>query len=97
MGELKAYDPYDNQKDRDQADDMVGVAEKDDPADDGAGGADSGPYRIGCPYGDILHGLGDGKEAEDDKNDGDDTGDELGKALAILQRNGEANLKKPCE
>ena len=73
---------------------MVGVAKKEDAADDGSSGADPCPDGIGRPDGDVLHGLGNREEAEDDKNDGDDAGDEFTKPLAVFQGDSKTYFEK---
>lgn len=73
---------------------MVGISKKENSADDSTCSANSSPYCIGRSYWNAFHGLRDGKKTEDDKNHGDDAGDNLGKTLAEFQSNGKADFKE---
>ena len=63
MSQLKADDADDDQEDREQSNDVVGVSKKEDAADHRASSADSGPHSISGSDRDTLHGLRDGEEA----------------------------------
>lgn len=84
MGDFKADDAEEDQKERNQSDDVIGVSKKQHAADDSSCGADPCPDSVGCADGDKLHRLGDGEEAKYDENDGDDTGNESSESLAKL-------------
>jgi len=94
MDEFKSDDSDDDQHDRDQADNMGGIAEKDDACNNGAGSADPGPHGISSADRNGLHGLGNGEEAEYDEDDSDDARDELAESLTIFEGDGEADLKE---
>ena len=81
MDKFKTDDPNDDKGDRNKSNYMVGVSEENNAADDSSGSTDAGPYGIGCAdrYG--FHRLGDTKEAEHDKNNSNDAGDEPAKSL----------------
>lgn len=77
VGKFEADDTDNNEKDRNESNDVVRVAKKEDAADNGARSADPCPYRIGSSDGNAFHRLRDGKEAQDNKNNGDDARDEF--------------------
>lgn len=94
MSEFKADDPDDDQEDRKKTDDVVGVAKEDDAAKHGSCSADACPNSVGGSNRNRLHCLRDGEKAKDDKNYCDQAGNKFGKALAVFEGDGEADLKK---
>ncbi len=77
MGELEANDPDDDEKNRDQANDVVGVAKEENSACDCARSSDASPNGISGSDGDCLHRLGDGEKAQHDENHRNDARDQL--------------------
>lgn len=74
VSQFKADDSNNDQENGDQADEMIRIAKKEDSTDNSACSANSCPYGISSSNRNALHGLRDGKEAEDDKNNCDDAG-----------------------
>ena len=97
MGQLKTDDSNDDQEDRYQANEVIGISKKDDTADNSSCSANSRPNSIGSANRDCLHGLRNGKETQHDEDNSDDARDQSGKTLAELERDGKADFKKASE
>ena len=82
MGQFQANDPDDDQENGDESNDVIGIAKKENAADDCPGCANPCPNSVSSSNGNAFHRLRDGEEAEDDKDDSDDARNNLGKPLA---------------
>ena len=94
MGEFEPNDTNDNQKDRDKPDKVIGITKKDHATRDSPGSSNARPNSVGCANRDRLHRLRYREEAQDDKDDCNDAGNNLRKTLRILQRNRKTDFKK---
>ena len=94
---FKADDPDDDEHDRKQPDNMVGITEENNSCHYGSCSADPSPDRIGGSDWDGFHGLRNGKEAHHNENNCDDARNELAESLTIFQGNGKADFKKSCQ
>ena len=81
MDKFKTDNPNDNQSDRNKSNDVVRVSKKNNPADDRSSSAYAGPYSIRSTDGYAFHWLGNAKETEYNKNNGDDARDKSAKSL----------------
>ena len=94
---FKADDSNDDEHDRKQTNNMVRISEENNSCHDGSSSANASPDRISGSDWDGFHGLRNSKEAHHNKNNCDDTRNELAKSLAVFQGNGKADFKKSCQ
>ena len=94
MCKLEADDADDDERDGDEADKVVWVAEEYDPRDNGACGSDTCPHGVSSSDGNTFHRLRDGKETEYYEDNGDNARDNLWKSLAEFECNCKTDLKK---
>lgn len=95
MHEFKADDSDNDEHNGEKPDNMCRIAEKNNSCHNGSRRADARPDGVSSSDRDAFHRLRDGKKAHHNENYGDNAGDNLCKPLAVFQRDGEANLKKP--
>lgn len=84
MNKLQSNNPYDDQHDGDKPDYVIGVSKKENTTKNCSGSANPGPNAVGCSYGDHFHGLGYGKKAKHNKNNGEDTWKDFSKSLTVF-------------
>ena len=81
MSEFESDNSNNDEKDRNQADNVIGISKKENPTNNCSCCSNSCPHCISRSNGDDLHRLRNGKETQYDKDDSDDAWDQTCKTL----------------